>query len=375
MSSVKEHIVKEYIDTDFRIALDQILEKEQIRSVLLFTGRTSYDRLPARMYFDALAARITVTRYSGFGTNPSYDELVAAIDRLQGAKADMVIAIGGGSVIDFAKLMAIYLDNRDALENGFPDMTGLSVTAPIVAIPTTSGSGSEATHFAVMYRGGSKYSLVSPQMQPAWVIIDPELVSTMPPDQTAASGIDALCQAMESLWARNATDESRELARHAITLILPHIEQACRQPGHRSRRAMALGAFYAGKAINISKTTGLHAMSYYLTDHKGIPHGEAVAMNMEIFIELNLPAIPEVIRQDYFSLFNVQDIQELTRSISDLKKNLGLRMDILEAGITSREELEAYLASVNEERMANNPKKISNKELLDVYWSRIQNTR
>ncbi len=358
----------EYLDTDFRMALDNILLKRDVRSVLLFTGEASYDRSRARSYIQQISEHITIARYSGFGTNPSYEALVKALDALEGTDADLIIAIGGGSVMDFAKLAAIYLENRQALEDRFPDISGLPAMAPIAAIPTTAGSGSEATHFAVMYRDGAKYSLASPQLQPAYVVVDPELSGIMPPEQTAASGMDALCQAMESLWARNATARSREYARHAISLILQNLEQAFRAPDLKSRRAMALGAFFAGKAINISKTTGPHAMSYYLTDQLGVPHGEAVALNMEFFIEKNIPAIRENVRRDFFALFEVPDARALAGRISTLKKNLGLRMDVTDAGLTSRAEIEKYLDSINEERMGNNPAKVSTSELFDVYY-------
>ncbi len=367
--------VTEYLDTDFRMALDDILQKRNVRSVLLFTGGSSYDRSRARDYFEQMASRVSVTRYSGFGTNPSHEALVAALEQLKGAHVDMIIAVGGGSVMDFAKLVAIYLENPQALDAGFPDISGLPVAAPITAVPTTAGSGSDATHFAVMYRDGSKYSLASPQLQPAYVVVDPELTTGMSAAQTATSGMDALCQAMESLWARNATARSMEYARHAITLILPHLEQFCHHPDSKSRRAMALGAFFAGKAINISKTTGPHAMSYYLTDHLGVPHGEAVAMNMEFFIRKNLPVVSKNVRRDFFTLFEVSDADALAGGISRLKKNMGLRMDVSEAGLTSRSSLKKYLDSINEERMGNNPARISTSELFDVYYRNINGYR
>jgi len=349
------------------MALNDILQKRKVRSVLLFTGKASYDRSRVREFFDQITDRVTITRYCDFSTNPSYESLVDALENLKGISADMIIAVGGGSVMDFAKLTAIYLDNRQALDDRFPDISDLSTTAPILALPTTAGSGSEATHFAVMYRDGAKYSLASPQLQPAFVVVDPELTSGMPPRQTAISGMDALCQAMESLWARNATARSREYARHAISLILPHLEKACQNPDVSSRRAMSLGAYFAGKAINISKTTGPHALSYYLTDHLGVPHGEAVAMNMEFFIRTNLPAIPEKVGHDFLTLFEVPDAEALAGRISNLKRNIGLRMDVSEAGLSSTESLKEYLESVNEERMKNNPAKFSNSEYFDVY--------
>ena len=185
--------------------------------------------------------------------------------------------------------------------------------------------------------------------------------------------MDALCKAMEALWASNATGISRQYAWRTISMILPHIEKACKEGDILSRRAMSLAAYLAGKAIHISNMTGPHALSGYLTDHMGLHPGEALAINMELFIEMNLPSLPESLQSDFLSLFNVRNTEELAWYISNLKHRLGLKMSIAEAGIDNRDALETYLDSVQPEYMENNPVKPCKEELFRVYCNIIPN--
>lgn len=360
----------EFVDKKFQESLQEILNKEQPKSILLITGETSYEKSSAKKYFDALADQINIIRYSGFSKNPQYTELNQALSQLNGVKPDLVIAIGGGSVIDFGKLLNFYLGQPEAIANSFPESESIEACAPLMTIPTTAGSGSEVTHFAVIYKDGVKYSIASDQITPSYVIVDPELTHSMSPSVTANSGVDALCQGIESLWAMGATEDSRQYSEKALELVYPNIVAAVQNPKVENRRAMALGAYYAGKAINISKTTGPHALSYYLTDRFGVPHGEAVAINMEMFIALNSEALPVGVRNTLCRLFEAEDKDDFIRRISEIKKKIGLRTELVEVGIMNRESVNYYLDSVNVERINNNPVKVSREILMEEILKR-----
>jgi len=329
-----------------------ILNKEQPHKILLFTGKESYANSDIKDFFDTLTGKYDITRYSDFNKNPDYVDVLNALKSTHEASFDMIVALGGGSVIDFAKLYALFSKNIGQFELDFQDVSSLSVTVPLVAIPTTSGSGSEATHFAVMYKKGEKYSVASQHLLPKYIIIDPILSYSMSKYLTACSGMDAFCQALESMWAKNATNESRQYAVRALKLIWPNIKKAFNSPDELSRKAMSLGAYYAGKAINISKTTAPHALAYYLTDKHGISHGEAVAMNIHHFIEINWPALNQKTIEEIQSIFKVKTAFELKKLVNELKRDLGLRKDITEIPSLN---LDLYLNSVNLERLANNP--------------------
>ncbi len=352
--------MKEFIDVDSTAAMHEIVETVKPRTLLLFTGGRSYETLPLKQFFDQLADNnVAVTRYSTFQNNPNLNDLVKAVQNLNSKKPDLIVAAGGGSVMDFAKLVNIYLENQEALKRYVPTAASLRPAAPMVMIPTTSGSGSEATNFMVLFKNGRKYSLVCPQLKVEYVILDPALTHSLTPRQTAVSGMDALCQGIESLWARSGTKSSREFAREAIKLLYPNIRSAVWHPDANSRRAMALGAYYAGKAISISKTTGPHAFSYFLTERMDVPHGEAVAINMELFMEMNFPHISQQRQAEFFQLFKVGSVEELVRQFTNLKKELKLKVNLRDVGVDSEDTLKEYLKYINHERMMNNPKRLS----------------
>ncbi|MEZ4822960.1 MAG: iron-containing alcohol dehydrogenase [Ignavibacteria bacterium] len=133
---------------------------------------------------------------------------------------------------------------------------------PLIAVPTTSGAGSEATHFAVVYSGDKKYSLAHEYILPDYSVIDPQLTFSLPKEITATSGIDAFSQAMESYWNVNANEESRKYSRGAIQLIFDSLSKAVNEGDEESRINMSRAAHLAGKAINITKTT--QRMHYHI---------------------------------------------------------------------------------------------------------------
>ena len=157
----------------------------------------------------------------------------------------------------------------------------------MIAIPTTAGTGSEATHFAVVYVDGEKYSLAHPYLVPAYAVIDPLLTYSLPAGVTAASGLDAFCQAIESIWAVGATDVSHTFATEAARLAVQHLRAAVQNPTDTARAGMCRAAHLSGKAINISKTTAPHALSYVLTAEYGLAHGVAVALTLAPMLQYN----------------------------------------------------------------------------------------
>ena len=354
-----------YTDKNVNDSLQHILEQSNARSVLLVTGKQSFRVSGLASMFDELLSGHRVRKISGAGVSPEFDFIADTVNILNNQACDIIIAVGGGSVIDLAKIIALFLYNQQSLHADFTDHSGLKAAAPIVAIPTTAGSGSEATHFAVMYKDGQKHSIASQEILPAFAILDPELTSSLPPFTAACSGMDAVCQAIESLWANNATEESRQDARTALEYLLPNIIASVKQPGAFVRKQMLLGAHYAGRAINVSKTTGPHALSYYLTSKHGIPHGEAVAMNMELFIDMNFEFLCQDSQTFLKEKFGAGEKKELINRFTELKTQLGLRQSISDAGITSENDLKAFFYSVNTERLSNNPGNLNPRQLLN----------
>ena len=259
--------------------LSDLAVKNKWKKLFFVTGRSSFEKSGAK---DVILAQFHEDKhafFSDFEVNPKLDDVYKGIKAFLKSEADVIVSIGGGTAIDMAKLINSLSCAKGKLEEYAQGVRKIKkVAVPHVSVPTTSGSGSESTHFAVIYVGGKKYSMTSPFLLPSHVILDPELTLSLPPYITAYTAVDALCQAMESYWSVSSTDESSEYSLLSIQLILDNVRSAVYEPNIENRRSLQKAAYLAGKAINITKTTAAHALSYYLTSMYGIPHGHAVGL-------------------------------------------------------------------------------------------------
>ena len=200
--------------------------------------------------------------------NPTIEEAERILTEVEKEKPKEIVSMGGGSTIDIAKYVAFKLKIIHT------------------AIPTTAGTGSEVTKFAVFNKDGKRISLEDRELIPHNYILDPERVVTLPPLHTISSGLDALSQGIESYWSPHATNESRHWARLAIRFASKNLSDSFRNPQSQVlRMRMMQAANYSGRAINITRTSICHAISYPLTFHYGIPHGIACAATLPFFIE------------------------------------------------------------------------------------------
>ena len=279
-------------------------------------------------------------RFSGFTSNPIYEDVKAGIKALRKNKCDFIVAIGGGSSIDTAKGIKYY--NH--------------VDLPIMAVPTTSGTGSEATHFAVVYKSGEKHSIADERLLPDYVILQPDVLKTLPVYQKKCTMLDALCQAIESWWSRKATAESIEYSQKSIKLILDNIDSYLRNEDEGNKN-MLTASNLAGKAINITTTTAPHAMSYKLTSLYGLPHGHAVAI-----------CLPKVWRY----MKNFDDIaralgQENHEGAVSYFEKLLQELEILPPKNVSAADLEVLTSAVNLQRFNSNPVRLDKDTIRELY--------
>jgi len=179
-----------------------------------------------------------------------------------------IVSKGGGSTIDVGKWVA----RKYGLKH--------------YVIPTTTGTGSEATKYCVLTVNGKKVTFVDDKFLPECVIFDPTLTTTLNKIQTMSGAYDALSQALESMWNKEATEESKLYSEVAIRLITQNLDECLNNPtNERARMDMLLGAHFSGKAINISPTNICHAISYPLTEIYKIPHGLACGMSLKYFAQ------------------------------------------------------------------------------------------
>ena len=258
------------------------------KHIFLVRDKNSYGLCGAKDILDAIFSELgcKVWEFFDFEPNPKYEDLQRGLKVLNDSNAEIIIAIGGGSVLDMAKLLRFFnAYSGDFITNEFLQEKML---IPLCALPTTAGTGSEATHFAVMYKERVKYSVAHLKMLPELAVIYPFFTYKNPSYLTACTGFDALAQAIEAYWNKNATLCSDEYALKAIKVLWDYLPTAVNSPNKIARNLISEASYWAGKAINITKTTAPHAVSYPFTTYYGYPHGHAVALSFPFFAQLNI---------------------------------------------------------------------------------------
>lgn len=357
--------------------LPALLQHYQAKQVFVLTGKASFESIKPQIDRLFNAAQVKATYFSDFEKNPKIEDVHKGIALLKQTHAELIIAIGGGSVLDIAKMINLFADDRNDLQQNLAgDKNAIQVKGqPLIAIPTTAGTGSEATHFSVLYINKEKYSVAHDFMLPDHCLIDPDLTNCASAQLTATTGFDAFTQAIESYWSVNSTLKSQRYAQKAIVLCKANLILAIKGKT-QARTHMALAAHLAGKAINISKTTAPHALSYAFTMHYGIDHGHAVALTMPLFMQINADYENHQINeprgkaflnqklQNLFKLLGVNNAIECAEQFRGWMQAAGLAQ--LHALGLSERDFKFIVESVNLERMKNNPVQISQNDLLEL---------
>ena len=298
---------------------------------LFLVCRGSFDRLEMSDFIKGLGP----VRFSGFTPNPKMEEVMDGVEAFRASGCDTILAVGGGSPIDVAKCIKHYSGSD----------------APVIAIPTTSGTGSESTHFAVVYENGKKISVAAPELLPEVVILEPSTLKNVPEYTRKATMLDALCHSIESHWAKKATPESKELAERAIALIKEH-KDAYLANDDAGNAGMMEAANLAGQAINITTTTAAHAMCYKITSMYGFQHGHAAAI-----------CLPEV-------WAHIDDEAGITRDeFVSLITELGMEYPHSD---NPEEDIELLADSVNLQRLSNSPVPFDRDQLVGMYRNIIR---
>ena len=253
--------------------LDQWMEgKEKV----LLVCDTSLPFLGIKKYFDNRAERFV--KFDDFQPNPLYESVVNGVEVYHKGGCDSIIAVGGGSAMDIAKCIKLYSNLPGGGANGaWLKADIIPNDIPFLAIPTTAGTGSEATRYAVIYYDDSKQSITSESFIPETVLMDSSALKTLPLYQKKATMCDALCHAIESFWSVNSTDESKEYSKGAIEGVLENMDGYLANT-EEGNAGMLMAAHMAGKAINITQTTAGHAMCYKITSLFRCAHGHAAIL-------------------------------------------------------------------------------------------------
>ena len=297
--------------------LNSFIKKKKIKNILIITGKKSFNfsgfkKLAIYKNFQPIIS--IVFKKNKF---PEIKELKFLIKKINIINPDLIIALGGGCVIDYAKL-ANGLHNIKNLKKKIKGDT-LKINSKktkILAIPTTAGSGAEVTKFSVIYIDKIKYSVENNLLKPDFYSVIPKLVINSPKIVRSSSGFDAIAQATESIFSKNANIRSLKYSSKSLRLSIKNFLEFVNNPNINNATQMLWAANFSGKAINIAKTNAPHALSYIFTSKFKIPHGIAVSL---FFVEIiNLYYLKANIKNNinlikkfnlFFKLIEQPDIQ------------------------------------------------------------------
>ncbi len=305
-----------------------------------------------------------ITIFSDYSPNPKYEEIKKGIEIFNQKLYKTIISIGGGSTIDVAKCIKLFSSLKseyDFLESNF-----VYNSIKHIAIPTTAGTGSESTQFAVMYYRGDKLSIDHGSIFPNTAILDYTLLKSLSDYQKKSTLLDSLCQAIESYWSRGATKESKFYAERCISFILSNYENYLNND-YSSYKNILLSSNYSGRAINISRTTAAHSMSYKLTSMYGISHGHAVALCI-------IPVWRLLQKKSQFDNKLLNDLKEIstifgTKTIEESiykLSNIIKQFEFSDIKISSK-DIKVLSESVDVNRMHNNPVVFTLIEIENLY--------
>lgn len=342
--------------------IGSILNTVGCHKFLLVCG-SSFRRLPVAEYIQSLD--IPYVTFTEFTPNPQYDEVCRGVEVYRANGCDAIVAVGGGSAMDVAKCIKLYAKMADDvcyLEQSYVD-TGI----PLIALPTTAGTGSESTRFAVIYHHGEKQSVHHDSILPDYAVLEPAVLYTLPVYQKKCTMMDALGQAIESYWSVAATAESRELADRAIRGIMRHWREYVFGEDVTAAMEILRASNLAGQAIHITTTTAPHAMSYKLTTIYGLPHGHSVALCLPRVWEYMLTCADETllsVLQEIAVCMGVQTSEEAVALLDAMMQEMALDSPAAE----QREaDLDRLAGGVNVERLGNHPVPLSTGVLRALY--------
>ncbi|MDQ0691364.1 iron-containing alcohol dehydrogenase [Arthrobacter sp. W4I7] len=307
-----------------------------------------------------------VTLTSGFGAEPSSETIDAAAAVAREASVQAVIGVGGGSVLDSSKLLALMVRN----EGGSADWVGVvdppNGVAPLILVPSTCGTGSEATRIAMVTVEGSKRASSCAKYVPSVAVLDPDLVATLPPRVVASTGMDALAHAIESVMSTNSSPWSVHHAMRAIELLVANLESAA--AGDADARANCLWASHlAGQALNAGVVLG-HSIAYCLAHEVPMPHGTSCALALPYCMAYNQTI--DSLRSEALALTITggasTQMWAAATSVMQMAVRLGLPVTLDEAGIPADAEGRMAQLCVREYPRPNNPEPLDEENLTEL---------
>ena len=359
--------------------IKEIIAKEKSQKIVVFSD----EGIKATGLLDILTGQLDETgiQYHVFTDckpEPTYGQVEAVVDMVQGQECDLIIGLGGGSVMDAAKLASVLKGASYTIKDLMNDPSQAEKKVKTVMIPTTCGTGSEATCNAIVAvpEEKSKKGIVNDNMIPDYVILDAQMIAKLPKAIVAATGVDALAHVVECFTSKKATPFSDSYALEGAKLIFANIREAYNNPDNMdAKNKMLIGAYYGGIAITGSGTTAVHALSYPLGGKFHIAHGGSNAILFAHVMKFNKDACAErlavlcdAINPAYAQKTVTEKADYVIEQIADIVKVTNIPTDLTQYGVTM-DDLEFLVTAGSQQQrlLVNNMKELSLDDIRNIY--------
>lgn len=366
--------VKTYIGKNTLNHMQEIVESLKVHNnsiVLLHRGNAFINSIEYKAILDGLS-NFNVSELVYTESNPSLQDVMDLLKKIEEIDYSLVIGVGGGSIMDISKALRTFknsgITDRIELKNVLKDRKYDDYPynqCKLIEIPSTTGTGSEVTPFASLWDkvAGAKYSLSGERVYADAAIIDNDMVKSLPAKIAISTGLDALCHAVEAYWARNSNDISRMYSLKAIKLIIDNVTCISKNSEDSVAKGnLLVGSFFAGMAFSNTKTTSCHSISYPLTMMFGIPHGTAAFLSLSQMYKINKSTLINI--DEFYRAFGTEDVSE---KISELFKLTGISPKLSDYGVSLGDIDELVDRSFTKGRMDNNPVVIEKNILKEVF--------
>ena len=355
--------------------IKKFIKDKDFKKIFVLCGKKSFVTSGAENLFKKIITDKEIKLFYKKSELPILEELIEIINDIKNFKPDLILAIGGGAVIDYAKIANV-VDVREDLADlivnySYPFKKKYT---KLTVIPTTAGSGAEVTSNAVIYVDGIKHSFESELLIPDNFFLIPEFLISAPNKIKASAGFDAIAQALESLVSKKSNKQSVDYASKSLRVSVNSFISFVNNPNMKNATEMSIAANLAGKAISISKTTAPHAASYPFTSLFDISHGHAVSLFFERFFKFNYENLDKSetsfdLKKRFdliFNLFDVPNINDFNSKISLIKNQAKLEDNLTKLNIDINQSSVNILKGINLLRLGNNPVKINGKDIYNI---------
>jgi alcohol dehydrogenase len=322
-------------------------------------------------------AGLACTTFTDISPNPRDPEVMAGAERYRSETCDLIVAVGGGSPMDCAKGIGVVATNGGHIT----DFEGVDEIAkpvpPLVFIPTTAGTSADVSQFAIISdtRRRVKIAIVSKMVIPDIALVDPQTTTTMPPDLTAATGMDALCHAFEAAVSTASSPLTDMAADSAIALIVDNLPGACREPDNMCYRDnMMMASLMAGLAFSNASLGIVHAMAHSLGGRMDLAHGECNALLLEKAIVFNYPSASAA--YDRLALLMGLEIGDLppehraaaiADTVASLRRSIGITRGLGDYGVRAGDLPQLAAMAAQDPCLATNPREAAPADIEVLY--------